>query len=132
MDLQYISVAPDTYVMRQQAVRLASHLDIAEWETLMQTRSEALLLERRGKKWWCLIDLGEYELSPELAAEYGQRAKVFVERYFLGCVRFGDPEGLCSKSALRLGALKNRFPSNLFRNEDAARVAISSMQRFET
>ncbi|MFK7990259.1 MAG: hypothetical protein AB8I08_29835 [Sandaracinaceae bacterium] len=131
MDLHYVSVGPDTYVMRQQAVRLTTHLDIAEWEALMRERSETLLLERGGAKWWCLIDLGEYELNPELAADYGERARTFVERYFLGCVRFGDPEGLCSKSALRIGALKNRFPSNLFRDENAAQVAIAGMQRFD-
>ena len=111
-----------------EGIQIETVEDIAEWEAIMAKQSDALLATRGGQPWWCLIDLQGFSLNPKMAPEYGTRAKGFMSKYFYGCVRFNVPQGLCSKSALRLGAIKNRFPSNMFEDQDAAQIAIESMK----
>lgn len=117
----------DACVMHMERVHVRDADSLQRWSEVMAEASDAWLAKREGRPWFCLIDLAGFRLSPDMADDYGRRAKGFVARYFDGAIRFGTPDGLCTDSALRLGAIKGRFPSNLFRDIEAARVAYGQM-----
>lgn len=127
MLIHYRAIDERTYEMVMRDVRIKQTHDLETWATEMKRASDALLAERNNERWSCLINLEGFELDPALASAYGARAKSFVSAYFDACIRFGDPEGVCSKTALRLGALSGRFPSNIYTDREAAMVALSLM-----
>ena len=117
----------DACVMHMEGIEVREEESLGQWAKVMEAESDAWLAKRGGQRWFCLIDLGGFRLAPQMADEYGARAGNFVKKYFLGAIRFGNPDGLCTDAALRLGAISGRFPSNLVRDVEAARTAYGQM-----
>lgn len=115
-------------VMHMEGIRVEDEESLQRWAAVMEEASDAWLEHRNGERWACLIDLAGFRLAPDMAEAYGAKAKGFVQRYFNGAVRFGTPDGLCTDAALRLGAIKGRFPSNLFRDIEAARTVFHQLE----
>lgn len=112
----------DACVMHMEGVVVSDAASLRRWAEVMTEASDAWLAKRNGTPWFCLINLAGFRLAPDMSEQYGAQAKQFVQRYFTGAIRFGTPDGLCTDAALRLGAIKGRFPSNLFRDLDTART----------
>lgn len=119
----------DACVMHMEDVRLLDSESITTWSKTMTTASDDWLSLRGGRKWFCLIELSGFEINPALCDAYGQRARSFVDKYFTGVIRYGAPEGLYSTSALKVGAIQNSFPANIYRDREAALTAYQLMSR---
>jgi hypothetical protein len=108
----------DAWFLTHDDVRIESASDIAAWR-------EALLRELEklgGARAYILIDLAGFQLAPAMAEQYGKVAKTVVSQYALGIIRYGgDQAGRdLTTTAIRLGAVLNRFPANVFPDRESA------------
>ena len=118
----------DTCTAHLTGVSIDDEPSLQKWLEVTTAASREWLARRNGQKWFCLIDLSDFELAPEMAPAYGACAKNLMNEFYTGAVRYGSPTGVCTQSALRLGAIKNKFPSNIFEDRQAALVALTSIR----
>jgi hypothetical protein len=107
----------DAWFLSHEDVRIETPADIDAWRDALMKELEKL----GGQRAYILIDLGGFTLAPGMAEPYGKVAKTVVSQYALGVVRFGSDDGSdLTTTAIRLGAVMNRFPANVFPNREVA------------
>lgn len=121
MTLQY-DVAPDLYVITCVDVRIENVASLQEWATQLRE-----LLDPIGRRIYLLIDITNFYLSANMAPAYGPIAKEVLQRYCLGCVRFGSTE-ITTRAAIRLQASLNQYPSNIMPDKETALAVIQQIR----
>jgi hypothetical protein len=121
MTIQY-DAASDVYVLTCVDVRIENVATLQEWAT--QVRG---LLEPIGKRIYLAIDIANFSLSAQMAPAYGPIAKEVLQRYTLGCVRFGSTENV-TRAAIRLQASLNQYPSNIMPDKETALAVIQQIR----
>jgi hypothetical protein len=106
----------DAWVLTHDDVRIEREEDIEVWHSILLRELQKL----GGERAYILIDIAEFHLAPALAERYGKVAKRVISEHALGIVRFGHSDHDMTTTAIRLGAVLNRFPANVFPNREAA------------
>ncbi len=111
----------DVWTLRHFDVAIRTHADIDTWRELLR----AELGKLGGKRVDLLISLDGFTLDPSLAEAYGRVAKEVASQHTRTLIRYGS-EADMTTTAIRLGAVLSRFPSNIFPDR---RHALSALDR---
>jgi hypothetical protein len=122
MDLQFEYDAEiDAWTMHPTGV-LQTPADVTAMQALVAREFRKL----HGKKAYILIDVSGLTIDPAVASVYGQLFRYVVART-LGLVRYGASG--TTAATIRLEAIRNRFPSNIFPDRKAAIEALEHVRR---
>lgn len=109
----------DVWTIRHDGCVIASKEDIDRW----QTELDEALVAKGAHPVDLFVDVHGFELSPAVAELYGKVARTVIATHARCLIRYGDPGGLTTAS-VRLQAVINRFPANLFADREAATEAL--------
>ncbi|MEM6991404.1 MAG: hypothetical protein AAF721_12930 [Myxococcota bacterium] len=113
------------WTLRHKDVVIRSATDIERWRELLT--AELTKIKTIGAD--LLISLDGFTLDPSLAEAYGRVAKAAVGGGNFGSViRYGAETDMTT-TAIRLGAVLSRFPSNIFPDR---RHALAALQKVRT
>ena len=114
----------DVWTLRHEAVFIRDADDISQWRALLTEEFAKL----EGKRVYLLIDTDGFSLNPAVAEQYGGVAKMVVSTYAIGVVRYGADSDL-TQTAIRIGAIKNRFPANIFPSREVALEVLAKVRQ---
>ena len=129
MAIRYDDDGEDTFTLTTENVSLHNPEDVQAWAFELRLRSDEVILQRSGRKWWCLIDIQGMDVAPSLADAYGALARSFLHTYYLGCVRYGQPMGHQTVATLRHGAEAHRFRSLIYETRAIALLAMAELRK---
>jgi hypothetical protein len=113
----------DVHTILHEDCTVATSSDVVAW----RARLVHLLRALEGRRVYLMIDVRGFSLHPSIAEEYGAVAKEVMQRYAAGLVRYGAFG--TTAATIRVGAIKHRFPSNIFPNREEALRAIAEIRQ---
>ena len=100
--------------------------DIDTWKTQLQHEFTKVTIRPS----YLLIDLQGFNLSASMAEHYGNVVKTLTYAgLWLGVVRYDAGRKDLTATVMRLQAIKNKFPSNIFPNREAALEALAHIRQ---
>ncbi|MCH9682191.1 MAG: hypothetical protein K0V04_12205 [Deltaproteobacteria bacterium] len=114
----------DAWTLRHDAVEIDSNEALERWHDLLERELATAPVEA----FHLMICVEGFSLAPELAEAYGQIAKHMVLPRTRAVVRYGTDNGLTTTS-IRLGAVLNRYPANIFPDRRHASEALLRIRR---
>jgi hypothetical protein len=111
----------DAWTLRTQGA-LNTPEDVERWRERLTGELAAI-----GRKIYLLVDMSEFQVSAAMSDSYGRGAKEVAERYAKGIVRYGRPKGTTA-TTVRLEAVINRFPPNVYPDREAALAALKEVR----
>ncbi len=118
MELSY-EEAIDAWTLRPDGVHIDSTEALERWQQMMEREFAAAPPE----PFYLLIRVEGFTLAPGQAEAYGHVAKATVVPRTRSVIRYGTDVGL-TNTAIRLGAVLNRYPANIFPDRQHAIEAL--------
>lgn len=110
----------DSWTVTNADVKLLDFDGVNQWQRYLL---EEIFPRFGGKKVYVLVDLNGVEIGPRVAEEYGTFVRDFAKTYTHNVFRYGPPLGL-TESVIKLQAVIQHFPANVYENRAAALRAL--------
>lgn len=110
----------DAWTLTHEDAIIRTEEEAAEWR-----RELAACFD--GKSGYLLIDMAEFDLDPSFLPTYGKTVKELTYSRWSGVIRYGG-ENEMSNAAVRINAVDNKYPSNVFPDRAAALAALEQVR----
>jgi hypothetical protein len=115
----------DAWMLSHEDCTITTKEQVEEWKALLQAEFAKVTKHPA----YLLVDLAGFDLDPSMAERYGDAVKkLSYSGQWAAVVRYQTDAQNFTNTTIRLQAVKNRFPSNIFPSREAALAALEEIK----